>query len=205
MKKCDGIKNIIFDVGNVLVDFRYRDYMKELGFSDSLCKEIEDNIVTNELWNEFDKGVMSDEEFFGLIRQQLPERKDEVQLFFDKIEGICAPFDYVEDWLSSIKAAGYKIYILSNYPVSVWEKHEKTIFKFMPYIDGKIVSGYEKLIKPDPAIYKLLFERYNLDPKECIFFDDRIKNVMAARELGVRAIEFTDYETHRRMLDNGLY
>ena len=74
----------------------------------------------------------------------------------------------------------------------------------MKYTDGKIVSGFEKLAKPDPRIYKLLFERYSLDPTECVFIDDRQINIDAAMKLGMKTILFTDHDSVRKKLDEML-
>jgi putative hydrolase of the HAD superfamily len=72
------------------------------------------------------------------------------------------------------------------------------------YTDGKIVSGFEKLAKPDPRIYELLFERYSLDPTECVFLDDRQVNIDAAMKLGMKTILFTDHDSARKKLDEML-
>lgn len=205
MKKCNGIKNIILDVGNVLVDFRYMEYMKDLGFSDELAAEVSDKVVINPLWNEYDRGIMPEEEFIGLMKQKFPGREEVVQCFFDNIDGIVEEYDYTVEWINAMKEAGYKVYILSNYPESLWKMHEKSRFTFLSKVDGKIVSGFVKLIKPDEAIYRMLLDTYGLKADECLFFDDRINNIEAAKKVGMRAVLFTDYETHRKMLDEGLY
>lgn len=91
------------------------------------------------------------------------------------------------------KERGYHLYLLSNYPVSYFDMHSRDKFTFMPYIDGQIVSGYVRKIKPDPDIYRLLLETYQLKPEECVFMDDRKENIAAASKLGFHTILFQDY------------
>lgn len=67
-------------------------------------------------------------------------------------------------------------------------------------LDGRVVSSEEKLIKPDPAIYRCLCERYSLKPEECLFTDDKEKNVAGAKSIGMEAVVFTDAETYRKDL-----
>ena len=78
--------------------------------------------------------------------------------------------------------------------------HWEHIFTFTQYVDGKIVSGVEKLIKPDHRIYRCLMDRYGLVPSECVFTDDLLKNIEAAKETGLNAVQFTNYEDVKNTL-----
>ena len=85
------------------------------------------------------------------------------------------------------------MYILSNYPVSYFEVH-KAGFEFLKHTDGRVVSGYVKLLKPDPAIYRCLLEKYQLKAEECIFVDDLKANAEGACSVGIHGIQFLSYE-----------
>ena len=93
----------------------------------------------------------------------------------------------LNDVYNALKEKGYKIYILSNYPESLFKKHTEYA-DFMDDIDGLMVSYMIHKAKPDDAIYKALCDKYNLDKNESIFFDDREENVEGAMEFGIKAV-----------------
>ncbi|MBR3306302.1 MAG: HAD family phosphatase [Lachnospiraceae bacterium] len=189
------IKNVIFDIGNVLADFRYRDYMqKDLGFSGELTELFVERLVMNELWNEFDLGVKDSEVIINEMKAAVSEYPEEAAVFFDHIEDIAASYPYSYDWLKELKDRGLGVYLLSNYPRDVFTIHEKKHFRFTELADGKVVSGFERMSKPDPRIYELLLTRYGLKAEECAFIDDRQINIDAACALGINGILFKSYE-----------
>ena len=98
--------------------------------------------------------------------------------------------DLFERKIQELKEKGYGVFYLSNF----FEKATNDCFHaidFIPYMDGGIFSYQEKLIKPDPAIYQLLLERYQLKAEHCLFLDDKIENCVAARNEGIASIVFT--------------
>ena len=187
------IKNIIFDIGDVLVYFRYREYMRELGFSGELVEFFADNMVMTPYWHEMDLGAVDDARACDHFVTVFPQYEREIRLFWSGISGIIEEYDYANPLVSSLKEAGYKVYALSNYPDKLSDLHWPT-FTFLPKLDGYIISAKEKLAKPDPAIYKLMLSRYKLTAEESIFADDRENNVEAACALGFCGIHFTGYK-----------
>ncbi|MCR5762643.1 MAG: HAD family phosphatase [Treponema sp.] len=198
------IKNIIFDIGNVLVHFRPLEVMKELGMDENTMQAVADATVNSPLWQELDRGVIPEGTVIEMMKQTAQNPyKDDVQRFFD--EGthlLVKSFDYSANWLNALKQKGYKIFLLSNYPVSFFEMHSKECFTFMPYIDGKVVSGYVKVIKPDAEIYSLLLNQYSLTPQECVFIDDVKENIEGAEKAGINGIHFTNYEEAKSKLQS---
>ena len=189
------IRNIIFDVGAVLVDFRYHDYMLDLGFDDDTVKTIEDKLIHNDaLWGQLDLGAEPEEVTIERMLTEVPGYEDKVRYFFEKNVDIVKTFDYTVPWLTDLRSRGYKIYLLSNYPKKWWTLHERERFGFTHLTDGKIVSGFVKMVKPNDEIYKCLLDTYSLDPSECLFFDDRKANVEAAVRNGFNAHIFTSYK-----------
>ena len=189
------IRNIIFDVGAVLVDFRYHDYMLDLGFDDDTVKTIEDKLIHNDaLWGQLDLGAEPEEVTIERMLTEVPGYEDKVRYFFEKNVDIVKTFDYTVPWLTDLRSRGYKIYLLSNYPKKWWTLHERERFGFTHLTDGKIVSGFVKMVKPHDEIYKCLLDTYSLDPSECLFFDDRKANVEAAVRNGFNAHIFTSYK-----------
>ncbi len=189
------IKNIVFDIGMVLADFRWEAYMRDdLGFPEEVIKLFADRLIKSELWNDFDLGVKETGVITDEMKAKVSEYPREAELFFERIEDIVAVYPYSRPWVQELKGRGFKVFLLSNYPRDVYSIHEKKHFDFAPYVDGKVVSGFERVSKPDPQIYRILFERYGLKPSECVFLDDRKVNIDAAVMLGMKGILFTSYE-----------
>ena len=192
-----SIKNIVFDVGGVLVDFCYMEYMRKLGFSEEMCREFEKDIIYSELWNDMDRGdLMLDEagiKFKKRLREMYQPCDDEVDLFIENIKDIVKEYPYSKGLLQSLKDAGYGVYILSNYPRDLADMHWKD-FKFLPVADGYIISAYERIVKPDEKIYRLLTEKFGIDLTESVFIDDRQINIDAANALGMKGILFKNLD-----------
>ncbi len=192
-----SIKNIVFDVGGVLVDFCYMEYMRKLGFSEKICREFEKDIIYSELWNDMDRGDLMLEEagikFKKRLREMHKPCDDEVDLFIENIKDIVKEYPYSKRLLQSLKDAGYGVYILSNYPRDLADMHWKD-FKFLPVADGYIISAYERIVKPDEKIYRLLTEKFGIDLTESVFIDDRQINIDAANALGMKGILFKNLD-----------
>ena len=189
------IKNLIFDIGGVLVDFRPAGVLKDMGISEKRARVILRESIASPLWHEMDRGAIPEEEVIAAMRGNVPE---EMRVDYDRFieEGkpyLTIPFAYSAQWLKQFHDRGYGVYILSNYPVSYFEAH-KAGFEFLKYTDGRVVSGYVKLLKPDPAIYRCLLEKYQLKAEECIFVDDLKANAEGACSVGIHGIQFLSYE-----------
>ena len=187
-------RNIVFDVGNVLVDFCYMKYMKHLGFSDETAELFGSQLVVSDVWNDMDKGLFLMDEAKKIFKERLKGYESEIDLFFEKIAGIVEEYDYSAPMLKKLKKLGYNVYILSNYPKDMAELHWKN-FKFLKEADGYIISAFEKKVKPDREIYDLLTERYKAELSESIFVDDRQVNIDAANAYGMKGVLFKDYES----------
>lgn len=188
------IKNIVFDIGNVLIEFHPAEAMRKVGIPEEKIEPLLRASVFNVWWQELDRGFLPEEEVQNYMIADHPELEKEMKLFFRESRPyLVEPYAYSEEWLKGLKERGYHLYLLSNYPVSYFDMHSRDKFTFMPYIDGQIVSGYVRKIKPDPDIYRLLLETYQLKPEECVFMDDRKENIAAASKLGFHTILFQDY------------
>lgn len=181
------IKNIIFDIGMVLIDFHWAKTMKELDFPDEVVKALGENMVCHSLWGHMDKNDIPENELIEKFKQLSPMYTTYIDEFFDNIEDVVTMFDGADEWLKQLKQKGYNIYLLSNYPERMFKLHTKK-FYFLPYTDGRVVSYDCQLVKPDAAIYNLLCERYKLKPEECIFLDDKKENIDAAKKIGFDGI-----------------
>ncbi len=187
------ITTIIFDIGNVLVDFCWEEYLDSFPFSDKTKRRIAEATVLNDAWNEFDRGYYSEEELIENFVRNEPELEKEIRLICADIHDMLKRRDYAIPWITELKSMGKKVYYLSNFSEKAARECADTI-DFIPYTDGGILSYQVKLVKPDPEIYRLLMERYHLRQEQCVFLDDRKDNCEAAEKLGIHAIWFTTRE-----------
>lgn len=187
------IRHIIFDIGNVLAAFQWEKKFKSFCSSPEEFERLAGATVYSEMWKELDKGVLSESELMdGFIRND-PELESLIRAVLSSYSGMIGLYDYTLSWIRELKEKGYNVYYLSNMP----EMAMRDCAEDMPFIeemDGGILSYRERIIKPDPAIYRLLTERYGLKPEECVFLDDSEKNVLAARREGMQGIVFRDKE-----------
>ena len=187
------IKNIIFDAGNVLVEIRWKELMRELGFKGEVLKQVCEATVCSDMWKEYDRSAYTDEELIESFIVNNPEIEKEIRLFMEHESEAIVAFPYAKGWVKSFKDNGYNCYILSNYSKSTHEK-TKDERSYEEQIDGSIYSWQVRMVKPEPEIYLELLSRYSLVPQECVFLDDNVINVEVARELGIHAILFTTKE-----------
>ncbi len=185
------IKNIIFDIGMVLVDFRYMDYSAELGFSPDEVKAVCGAMINTPEWELLDRGMITQAQAKARFIARNPSLTSFIERFWQDLTEIVHPFPRSKEWLRSLKERGYNIYLLTNYPEEMFALHSKTQFDFLEYVDGMIVSSHVKLTKPDRRIYECLLKKYSLNPGECVFLDDRPDNIKAAELLGLQTILVT--------------
>ena len=197
------IKNIIFDIGGVLVSFEPDRVFREMGLPEEEVQILYQHTAKSPYWKELDRGVLPKEEVFQTMVNAMPQayRKDAMEFFTKRIPEAVTSFDYSADWLKGLKERGYNIYLLTNYPEWLFETHWKKGFTFVPYVDGKVVSGKVKLIKPDHALYETIIKKYSLNPAESVFIDDVKENVQAAKETGLNAIQFTNINDVKNQLE----
>ena len=188
-----AIKNIIFDVGNVLVKYDWQGYLKGFGFPKEKYDKIAQATFCNESWNERDKGLLTEEEYEAMFIANAPEYEEEIREVMRRSPECIDQQPYAETWVKYLKEQGYGTYILSNYSTYMLERNRPDM-KFLKYIDGEVFSCNVGDIKPNAGIYQLILKRFSLDPSECVFLDDRKENCEAARKLGIKAIVFKDFK-----------
>ena len=191
MNKIDtGIKNIIFDMGNVLIDFRWRELFAEMGLTGEKFDRMAKATVLDPVWNEFDRGVWTDEMMLDAFIKNAPELESELRDFMDvHFKRLLKKFDYTDEWMDRLKAKGYKLYILSNFS----EKALNDCAEELDYIqkaDAAVISYKVKMIKPDPAIFRYIIDTYKLVPEETVFIDDVEENVEEAGRHGIKTVLF---------------
>ena len=184
------IRNVVFDMGQVLIRWQPAVLTQRLGLS-----EEDDALLTRELfqnveWVMLDRGVITPEEVTRRVCARLPERLHGAvaRLTESWGESYLDPVPGMAELVGQLKAAGCGIYLLSNASVAL-----RTYFPRIPgseYFDGLMVSAEEKLVKPQPEIFRLLCDRFHLKPEECVFVDDSPANVESAILPGLDGLVF---------------
>ena len=187
------IKNIIFDIGNVLCAFRWKEYFREFGYPEEILERLAKATALNDDWNEFDRGVLTREEILKLFIENDPGIEKEIRETLTNIKNLLAGYDYAIPWIQELKAKGYGCYYLSNFSLPAWEDCQH-VLGFILYMDGGILSYRDKVIKPGREIYELLLKRYGLKAEECVFLDDTARNITGAENVGIHGILFKNKE-----------
>ncbi len=184
-----AIKTVIFDIGNVLADFCWEKFFRSFGFSEEMFHRMAKATVYDNIWNQFDKGVLSEDEMLSIFIEKDPEIEPQIRQVFQNISGMIEVFDYTYDWIHELQQKGYQVLILSNFSEKCYRECGSKM-DFVKEADGAVISYIEKMIKPDDEIYELLIHRYHLNPEECVFLDDKPENIEAAKRNGIYGIVF---------------
>lgn len=184
------IKNIIFDMGQVLVKFDTDVFIKRVGIEDPKDKEIIMREVYKSVeWSMMDRGTLTDEEAAKIMEERVPTHlKDKVRLLTCEWDRPIIPIEGMKELVKELKDNGYNIYLLSNASYN-----QKNYWPNVPgneYFDGTVVSAYVKLVKPQPEIFKYTLDKFGLKAEESLFIDDATLNVEGAIYTGLKGIVF---------------
>jgi 2-haloacid dehalogenase len=183
------IKYVVFDIGGVLIDWNPRHLFRKVFDSEEEMEWFLANVCTYE-WNLQQDGGKLFRVATAELQEKFPEYSDKIALYYGRWEEMLGGvIEGTVEIFRKLKSAGIPLYALSNWSHEAFPvAYER--FGFMKEFDGLVVSGYEKLLKPDHAIYRVLMERYGVNPGEAVFIDDNRPNAEAAAELGFNAIHF---------------
>ena len=200
------IKNVIFDLGNVLIDFKPIKYIKSLGYDDEKALEIFNKTIKDSIWADMDRGIYRDKEsYVSAFKTKYPEIQDDIDKFLGGpwMENVIFPLKDNLKMIDLVKEKGLKYYILSNYPKDAFEY----TYDRCPFIqngDGMVISYDVLMIKPDKNIYLKLLDKYGLKANECLFIDDLDINIEGAKSVGINAFVFKDLEDGYKKLEEYL-
>lgn len=187
------IKNIIFDIGDVLVKSNYHEFFLGKGYDEKTVAQLEKATFFSPAWKELDRGVWDFDEIIDAFVKNAPQLEKPLKTVFDDMNGFVKIYPYTIDWIRDLKSKGLKIYCLSNISDKICHDCAKDM-EFLKFTDGNILSYKEKLIKPNSAIFRLLLDRYNLIANDCIFIDDIAENITSAEKLGIKGIVFKNQQ-----------
>ena len=184
------IKNIIFDFGGVLVDWNPEYLYKKVFDNEKEMNYFLENICTPQ-WNMQQDAGRSLADGTKILQDKHPDYKELIGLFYDRWEEMLG--DAIEENVQVLHLLKqkYPIYGLTNWSAELidiaYDRHD-----FFSQMKGIVVSGDEKLIKPDPKLYQVLLDRYNLKASESLFIDDNLNNIEAARKMGFHTIRIAE-------------
>lgn len=180
------MKNIVFDLGNVLFKFDPDEILDGL-FNDSHTKEkLKQSVFKTTIWRELDRGSLSLFQAKKIFIDKNPDLKDEIEILLDNWKNFLHPIDENMKLLPELKKNN-RLYILSNFHEEAFN-YITNKYSFFELFDGMVVSYKVKLIKPERKIYEILLSRYSLIPQDTIFVDDTEENIKAAQELGIKGL-----------------
>ena len=194
------IRNIVFDLGNVLVDFDPKFYMQSFGYSEQEIQNLF-RLIYEDDWRLYDRGdYASVTDLCHAVCKKHPAYASA----FKKI--LCTEWVQIhtlkEDtasYLAQLKTRGYRIYLLSNLSKESYDFISR--YPFFALIDGGVFSYQEHICKPDAGIYEVLLSRYGLCAEETVFLDDSEANISAAEKHGMHGIVFTSFDQAKMQLE----
>lgn len=200
------IRNVVFDMGNVLIRFDPQFFLDREGITDPEDRKL----ILNELflsveWAQMDEGTLTEKTAEPFVLSRIPARLQ------GSVRSLLYTWAYprdtvpgMEDLVRKLKEHGYRIYLLSNASVAQHDYWPR--FSVSRYFDGKLISCDVRMVKPCPGIYRLFTERFSLLPEECVFIDDSPANVAGAVSCGWQGIVFhgDSEELTRKLADLGV-
>ena len=193
------VEAVVFDIGGVLLDWDPRYLYRSLLPDETSVERFLAEVCTPS-WNAAQDAGRDWDEAVATLTARFPEHADLIRAYHERWpEMVSGVFEDTVAVLRELRAAGVPTYALTNFSATKWEIAVER-WSVLREFDGAVVSGRERVTKPDPAIYRLLLERYGLAPRTTFFTDDTLANVEAARRLGLRAELFVGADALRAQL-----
>lgn len=194
-----NMKNIVFDLGGVVVDWNPQRLLQEYPGDKALPVSLFEKGFFQEHWVDFDRGVVSQEKMVenmsDFSRRPFPECWEFVEYIKHSLNDIPKTVNLIK----RLSVEGYHLYCLSNMSIEFYNYLK--VREVFTYFDGQIISALEKLVKPEPEIYMCLIERYQIKPEETLFIDDLSHNTEAAEKLGFHTVLFANREQGYEQID----
>lgn len=176
------IRNVIFDMGNVILSFDPDEILCHFSDSEKERAAIKEAVFSHQEWGLLDKGMISEQEAKEKILSRLsPDYQKTAECFLDKWDQYLPIFDETFDLICELKEKHYNVYLLSNASLRFHQYQSKV--PALQMMDGIIVSADHLCVKPETEIYEKLFSVYHLNPEECFFIDDLPQNIEAGKKL----------------------
>ena len=193
----------LFDLGGVFFDWEPKYFFNDI-FSDKKDLDFFLNEVCNESWNLRQDEGRSIKDAENQLIPKFPEYEKQIKMYYlNHRKMIRGTFSLSIEVLNNLKNLNYPCYVLSNWSSETFIGVTEN-YPFLKQFDGMIISGQEKLIKPNIAIYNLAVERFNLNPSETVFIDDKIENIISAKKIGFNTIHLEDPSSIKKDIEKFL-
>ena len=194
------INTVIFDIGKVLAGYGWEKYLRGIAPEEEAYRAVEQAVFLSPDWVEHDKGLLTEEEEIRDFISNAPEYEKEIRQTYENLGECVWKLDYALPWVQELKSRGFCVFALSNWSKHIYDQRQDKL-DFLDLMDGYILSYQEHVIKPDPAAFRLLLERYRIEPEKAVFIDDTLKNIEAAERLGIHGIHFRSLEQAKEELE----
>jgi putative hydrolase of the HAD superfamily len=185
------VNNVVFDLGNVLLDFNSDKIIADHVQDDELHQQISANIFESEEWILLDRGTITAKEATKRFIRRMPENEKLIKEIMENWKQYLTPINENVEVLNNLAQKPINLYVLSNFHKEAFEEvYEK--YDFFNHFDGLIISYREKTVKPEKEIYEKLITRFDLKPETTLFIDDSQRNIEAAQKMGFKTIHFND-------------
>lgn len=185
------ITTIIFDLGGVLIDWNPQYLYRKIFSDEAEMKNFLDKVCTSD-WNEEQDGGRTIKEATETLIAEYPEHEQNIRLYYERWdEMLNGVIEGTANILKKLKESKqYKLYALTNWSAETYPIAQQK-YEVLQWFDGVVVSGTEKIRKPFPEFYQLLLNRFSVKAEEALFIDDNLRNVNAAKQIGIDSIHFT--------------
>lgn len=197
------IDTVVFDIGGVLVELGRFRFLEKKGFTGEKANRVMYATMRSKDWVQMDLNNIPVEEILERFIRNDPEMEAEIRHMFADLNGIVERRESSLPWLRRVKESGRKILYLSNYSHKIMRECADALY-FLPEMEGGLFSCDVHMVKPDPAFYQMLIDKYQLDPARCVFIDDLETNLEGARAVGMHTILFENPEQAEAELDRVL-
>ena len=197
-----AINTIIFDLGNVLIDWNPKYVFDKMFDDEEKKKYFFENICTME-WNETQDAGRSIKEATDELVALHPDWKEYIEAYYDQwTDMLGGPIHDTVEIFRQLKESGkFKLYALTNWSAELFP-YALELYEFLHWFDGRVVSGEEKIRKPSPEFYHVLLDRFNVLPEEALFIDDNFRNIQAAERIGIKSLHFISPQQLKEELEN---
>lgn len=188
------IKNIVFDLGGVLIDFNEKNYLQKIGLNKDDVLLFSKIIFHSSDWGDYNTSKYNLLETKNNLIKKYPTYTQKINYIFDSLDFKYILFEIKDTakYLIELKKENYNIFVLSDASKDCYEYFKK--FEFFKFVDGAVYSFEVGSNKPNGKNYTTLLNKYNLIPEETIFIDDKLENIEMAKNFNIHAILFTNLE-----------
>ena len=184
------IDTIIYDMGNVLIEWNPEKFLHLIETDEERISKLRTAIFTSGYWPRQDTGELDADKAYHMSLALLDDSYQESlrQIYYHWYE-YADVFTKMQDYAWELKNQGYKLFVLSNTAASYYDLVKKGYLPIDEILDGKVLSYEVEMVKPDVAIYQYLLDKYGLEAQNCVFLDDIKGNIEAAQSLGMQGIQ----------------